>query len=411
MTRTAEPRSRVVPVILLALAGVLAWRVITLGMADHFARTDPARALEWRSQHPRALLTLADETAADPAQADQARALAQRAVRANPLNGRPYRVLGQLEADPAKQAALFGIASARAPRDPLSHTWLIDHHLREGRFAEAIAHADLLMRVQGRVAPDLHRLALGLAGSPEAYPLLADRLLTRPPWADAVLSQLVANAPQVETIWPLMDRLRQAPGGLSAKVLAAWLDRLTREERWGQAYLAWVSQLPPERLNGLGNLYNGGFEWEPGQGGFDWRLGRLAGAGIARTDGPGVTGQAALRVSFQGRRVPFAHVRQLLALPPGAYRLSGRARAESLLSERGLVWVLACAGARPQPLAQTAPLMGNRPWAPFEVDFVVPAQGCSGQWLTLVLPARIPAEQRISGTAWFDDMRISRNPG
>ena len=43
------------------------------------------------------------------------------------------------------------------------------------------------------------------------------------------------------------------------------------------------------------------------------------------------------------------------------------------------------------------------------LDFEVPA-GCEGQWLTLRLPARIPAEQRIGGRAWFDDLKIGRLP-
>jgi hypothetical protein len=409
MTPAANPWSRALPAIGLALVLLLAWRVVTLGMADHFAASDPARALEWRSDHPQALLRLAERTASDPAKAAETRELATKALRANPLDGRPYRLLGQTEADPGKAAALVGIAAARSPRDPVSQAWLIDHHLRGGRFDQAMAHADTLMRIQGRVAPEMHQLMMDFARAPEARGALAGQLLASPPWAADVLMGIVTQAPDVDAIWPLMDQLRQAPGGLARPVLAAWLDRLTREQRWGQAYLTWVSQLPPERLNGLGNLFNGGFEWEPGQGGFDWRFGRVAGVRIARADGPGVIGQAALKVSFTDRRVPFDHVRQLLALPPGSYRLSGRARAETLRTERGLVWTLACANARPPALAETAPLMGNRDWAPFEVDFVVPAEGCSGQWLTLRLPARIPAEQRIGGTAWFDDLRISRN--
>ena len=46
----------------------------------------------------------------------------------------------------------------------------------------------------------------------------------------------------------------------------------------------------------------------------------------------------ALRVAFEDRRVPFAHVRQLLALGPGRYTLSGRARPDNLRTDRGLVW-------------------------------------------------------------------------
>ena len=101
----------------------------------------------------------------------------------------------------------------------------------------------------------------------------------------------------------------------------------------------------------------------------------------------------------------FKHVRQLLALPPGKYHLSGRVRLDDLRSERGLVWTLTCTeGGR--VLAETEPMSGHRGWSPFGLDLVVPEQACGGQWLTLRIPARIPAEQLIGGAAWFDDLQI-----
>jgi hypothetical protein len=50
------------------------------------------------------------------------------------------------------------------------------------------------------------------------------------------------------------------------------------------------------------------------------------------------------------------------------------------------------------------------PWRETDAAFEIPATGCGGQWLALVLPARIPAEQRIGGRAWFDSIRIRREP-
>ena len=51
---------------------------------------------------------------------------------------------------------------------------------------------------------------------------------------------------------------------------------------------------------------------------------------------------------------------------------------------------------------------GSGPWRDFEASFQVPATDCGAQWLVLRLPARIPAEQRIGGRAWFDTLKISR---
>jgi hypothetical protein len=419
MTRSGQRALGAVVALVLLSAG---WRVVSLGMADHFALSDAGRALWWRGDHPEALVRRAEGLARGGAvgpegrptvgegEAGAAEAMARRGIRANPLDGRGYRVLGQVARDPDEAVALLGIAAARSPRDVASHVWLIDHYMKRGDLPAAIGHMDTLLRVQPGVMPTLLPVMVALAGDPAAQPALAERLLAAPPWGPGYLAHLIANVPDINAFGPLMERLRTTPGGLRPDVLAAWVDRLTREGRWGQAYLTWVSQLPPERLQGLGNVFNGGFEWEPAQGGFDWRLGKVAGARITRTAGSGVDGERALRVAFEDRRVPFSHVRQMLALPPGRYRLTGRARPENLRTDRGLAWTVACANPEATLLGETEPLRGHGDWRELSLDFEVPAEGCGGQWLALIVRARIPAEQRIGGVAWFDSMRIARNP-
>lgn len=400
--------------LLLALATgvliVLGARALTNSVADHYAISDPARALSWRSDHPEALYRQAQRLADDPAQAEAAADHARRALRANPLDGRSYRVLGTLAeaaGDREQAAKLFRIAAQRTPRDLLSQAWLLDYHLAEGDLPAAMQNVDLLLRVNPSLFPGMEPMLLSLAGAPAAHGALAERLATSPPWRGRLLQVVANKAPDAAAVAPLFERLRKAEGGLAPGELAPWLDRLGREGQWGQAYLLWVSQLPPERLAGLGNVFNGGFEWEPGQGGFDWRFGRVAGARIDRLPVGGAVDRLALRVAFEDRRVPFAHVRQLLALGPGRYTLAGQARPDNLRTERGLVWTLSCASGG-KPLGETLPLRGSGPWRAFEVDFEVPAQGCAAQWLVLRLPARIPAEQRIGGRAWFDALKISR---
>jgi tetratricopeptide (TPR) repeat protein len=407
-----RPRARLVLAVV-ALGGVLVlgWQALSLGLADHYAATDPGRALAWHSQHPEALLRRAEQLASDPAQAAAAEAHARRALVANPLDGRAYRVLGQL-ADAAgdidRAAGLYGLAADRSPQDLRARAWLLDHALASQDAAGAVDHLDALLRLNPNLLPRMLPVLNGLASTPPALEPLLARLARQPPWRTGMLVQLAQHAEDAGAVAPLFERLRSASGGLAPPELAAWLDRLAKDGQWGPAYLIWASQLDGERQRSLGNVFNGGFEWEPGQGGFDWRFGRIAGARIARLGGEGVTGRVALRVAFEDQRVRFKHVRQLLALAPGRYRLQGRARPDKLRSERGLVWSVACADGEAPVLAETLPLRGNGPWREFEVAFEVPEQGCGGQWLALVLPARIPAEQRIVGRAWFDDMKIIR---
>jgi hypothetical protein len=85
--------------------------------------------------------------------------------------------------------------------------------------------------------------------------------------------------------------------------------------------------------------------------------------------------------------------------------LTGRVRLDDLRSERGLVWRLECVGGGGL-LGESEAFSGRREWTSFEVPFVVPVGKCGGQRLSLQLPARVPAESRIGGVAWFDDLRI-----
>lgn len=67
--------------------------------------------------------------------------------------------------------------------------------------------------------------------------------------------------------------------------------------------------------------------------------------------------------------------------------------------------MLSCMGGA-QPIGQSELLLGSTDWRPISAHFEVPAEKCGGQLLTLILEARIAAEQQVAGEAWFDDLQI-----
>lgn len=403
----ANRRHGLVSLLALALLGWVAWRVFSLGMADRLADIDPGIALGWRPQHAQALLGAAQDAARDKSEPTRAAALARKALRANPLLGLPYRVLAELAATPAEAEGLYAQAAARAPRDIPSLGWLADRALVAGKYSDALQLVDQILRVQPELMGRLFPALATIAAVPAAQPAMAALLRKSPPWRAEFLIGLARQAPDFAHTAGVIALLRKPGMGLTEAELAAWIDRLASEKQWGAAYVIWVNQLPPEKRRIIGNVYNGGFEATPTHAGFDWRFERVPGAHVDLAASDGIGGAQALRVAFEPRRVPFRHVRQLMALPPGHYSLEGRVRLDGLQTERGLVWTVACAESGKE-LANTEPLSGSRPWRPFRVDFVVPNSSCGGQWLTLRVPARIPAEQRIGGTAWFDDLRVAR---
>lgn len=395
---------------LLALAWI-AWRVLSLGQADALADRNPDAALAWRGNQGDALLNQAESrlAAKDLAGADTS---AREALLADPMDGVAYRLLADVaraRGQPAEALQRYELAAQRAPRDLPSHGWLAAHYLQAGDYARLLAHIDALLRVEPELSRQIYPDLVRIAAMPPAQPSLLHVLQRQPPWRSGFVTLLAQTVPDARSIAPLMEQLRHGTHSLADNELAAWLDRLIRDRQWGAAYLTWVAQLPREKQHAIGNVFNGGFDWEPSNSGFGWRFDRVAGAHVDRAETPGAGNTYALRIAFDNQRVPFSHVRQMLALTPGHYRLDGRARLDSLDTELGLVWQLTCAESNRQ-LASTSPFLGNSPWHPFSIEFTVPDDGCGGQWLRLVLPARIPAEQRIGGVAWFDDLKISRSP-
>jgi hypothetical protein len=69
-------------VLMIAVFGILAWRVLSLGLADYLARDKPEQALFWRSSHPEALFRMAEISVSRKQWAD-ARMYGLKALKAN----------------------------------------------------------------------------------------------------------------------------------------------------------------------------------------------------------------------------------------------------------------------------------------------------------------------------------------
>lgn len=395
-----------VPIPLAAAAFVLC-RLI---LADSMAQEHPDKALQWwpwhaeaHARHSKALLV------SDGSEAE-IEALARGLLSSSPYAGSAYSALAAVAARRGEQhsaAALYRVAARRTPRDRVPHVWLVDHAASVNDFPALVFHVDQLLRLSPSQSASLMPTLASLIANPASRKVLVDFIGGQaPPWRLRFLTGLAAPAQPLQLTYPVFDALRKASVPLTAQERQVWSQRLIREGMVVQAHLLWVEGLPPERREVVGNVYDGGFELSPDNAGFGWHFGRIPGAIIRQQGGNGVEGRQALVVEFQHRNVPFQHVRQTLALPAGNYLLSGQVRLDDLRTDRGLVWLLRCAGGR--ELARTGPFSGRSSWREFEVGFTVPEEGCAAQQLTLTLPARVKREQWIGGRAWFDAMGIRR---
>jgi len=455
--------------LLAGLGAVLTWLVLLHSLAAYLAQTDPELALTINASQPAALVRLAESrlnpkepeaapaapdrtaskendgrlgefatapandeglkerqrsevTAADPetgeaatqpknepAARDRIRALAERAVMLDPLNARALRLLGQMaEAEGAEVAPLMEAAARRSLRETMAIDFMMRRSFAAGDYVGALDHADTILRTAPRLARFVVPILAHMAETPEARPLLQQRLAADPPWRATVLSALPGAITDAHTLLDLLLSLRETAAPPTAADLRGYINVLIRHGYFELAYYAWLQFLPPEQLASAGLLFNGNFEHTPTGLPFDWQIARGSGATIQV--GPAVdleTGRA-LQIELGQGRVDFGHVQQTVLLAPGNYRFEGRYRGE-LAGRRGLVWRLACAGKPGALLAQTPMILGPAPsWRPFEVSFTVPESDCRAQQLRLTHDARSASEKFISGTMWIADLRIAR---
>jgi tetratricopeptide (TPR) repeat protein len=395
--------------LLFGMAAVLAWRVLSLGMADHRAVDNPEKALFWRAGHPEALFRMAEKYAAEK-KWSQANAYALKAVKSNRLDGRALRVMAQVaehEGDEKRAAELFNKAVALSPRDLPSHAWLLEYALRNRQAKPAAVHLDALLRVAPELMNVLLPQAVALAVNPAAQDAMLAQLALNPPWRRHLLKALATSGFPSEQIVPVFIKLN-ALSTLEPGDYLPLIDRLNKENRSAQAYLTWANLIPDKQRKYLGNVFDGGFELpiEEQIGAFGWLVRPLDGAQMQLLSTQGTLGENSFYLEFEGRRTPFAHLSQMLALPPGQWQLSFRAKADRLDSSRGLVWRIVCQS-NGKTLTESEPMQGNFNWREFNHPFTIP-EDCSGQSLVLMIPARIPAETLINGSIWLDDVKIQR---
>lgn len=393
------PRVLVVMVALCAL-----WLVLIRGYADYLARPLPARALALDRNQPEALVRTA-ESALREGKVDQAEAYARQALRRHPLEGRALRILGataELRGDRASARALMAAAAASTPRDSATQFWLAINALADRDLETALIKLDRLVRFEPELQNDVFPILATVATNPVGAPAIARFLAAEAPWRARFTEGLIRQAFAVDDLTRLFRMIEQAGGQLSPSEVDQLAQRLWASGDWRRLRVMLAREPGAEATPAL--VQDGGFDGIGRGPFFGWAVRRVPGADTWIGAGSG-DGRSALHVSFHDRRVAYAHVQQALLLDPGRYSLRAQARLANLRTARGLRWVLNCAGGG-KPIGQSELLLGSTDWRPVSAHFEVPARNCGGQLLTLMLEARIAAEQQVAGDAWFDDLQI-----
>lgn len=334
-------------------------------------------------------------------------------LRANPAEVAALLVLAQereARGDVEGATRAYESAARLAPLDRDTLAMSAGFFLRQKRVPQALSQLDLLVENYGEHDKAFPVFAQLLAAREPGMQAIAAR---NPAWLGAFIVDGCRRGTDPLLLAPLLQK-RAASGRAQPAEVECVSSKLRAAGRWDVAYQAWLNTLPSARLADVGFVFNGGFEHASSELGFDWRpaRGTERELGSAATFSPasGAAGKRALRVAYTGKRQARPAIEEYMTAPPGRYELSGLARMEQLTSVRGLQWTVRCMrGEAPgKVLASTERFLGGGEWRRFSVPVVIPPD-CPGQVLQLVPVGLDEGTTYVAGTAWFDDLRLSRS--
>lgn len=342
---------------------------------------------------------------------DQVRAWIELALIEDPLNARALSSLGQLAhaaGDEATAEKFFQTAAQRSIRERVAIYWLMLKSYQKRDYAAAMKHADTLLRTRTQAADEVLPLLVQFAETRDASADLKAMVLANPPWRSSLLLALSQRATDPRTTLDLLLAMKGTSTPPHPRDLRYYVESLVARKQYELAYYAWLEYLPPEQLASAGFLFNGGFQLTPSGVPFDWMIGQGVGATADVVDDPERDGQRALLIEFGYGRVELPEVQQMTMLAPGTYQFKASHKGE-LVGKRGLVWRVACTDPPEPVIGETAMAIGSIPkWRETAFAFTVPAKNCRTQRVQLILDARMPSEQLVSGSVWYDDLRITR---
>jgi len=233
-----------------------------------------------------------------------------------------------------------------------------------------------------------------------------------PAWWEAFFVYAADNTSRIETLDILYNSRQKSSVPLTENERTIYVNRLKKAGLWSEAFLAWLNGLGPAGLRYIGQPYNGSFEASLSQSGFGWNVVKSSGA-IVETDHTfGNKEGRALHLVFQGEQSSFKHFFQTLFLAPSQYRLSGRARPDSLITTGGLRWRMRCISDKNNKvkefIGESERFLGVGQWRSFNFEFEVPAEGCKGQLLRLEAVGKNKTDYILTGEIWFDSIAIER---
>jgi tetratricopeptide (TPR) repeat protein len=224
--------------------------------------------------------------------------------------------------------------------------------------------------------------------------------------ANAWLIHLMKNADPavVRDTWHWM----QAKGFTDDVGVAGLTRYLFAKKRFSAAGEDWAAHFAA-RHDGFPaqtRVFNGGFEYGPTNGEFDWRDDGFKDVKVSRDETQHHDGKYSMLFEFTGNDNPdFHHFGQTVFLPQGRYKLEGYLRTAAITGAEGLR--LRVAGFQNASIfAETEALTGTNDWTPLSVTFDTPAASPLVE-IQLVRRHALRIDNQLTGRVWLDSVSLT----
>ncbi len=225
-------------------------------------------------------------------------------------------------------------------------------------------------------------------------------LLGRQQWADA------------QTVW---ERISTGPQKFAAEEARPYLDHLIYTmRRPDEAYQVWSELLkkglirPTEDEASPNLVFNGHFEEEPLNSGFDWRIMGVEGIFAGLDETTYRSAGHSLLIQFSGKdNVDYRNVFQFVKVLPGhSYRLAWFIKTEAITTDSGpRMEVRDAYDPRALDKFSESVIGTSETWSAFNMDFKTGPK----TELIVVAVARLPSaklDNQIAGKVWVDDVSL-----
>lgn len=302
-------------------------------------------------------------------------------------------------------------ATELAPSRPV-YAWEAGlNYVTTGRPTEALVYLRQFVKLQPQHATEAFELLFRQYGDPD---LLWNGLANSSRDVAvqlACLDYLSANG-AVDLAVKHWTEIAATRPDISLEKATPYLEKLLKANRYREAQTVWdylesSGAIRHTKSDHNELIFNGGFEQEPTNVGFDWRHGKQPFIALSFGDRISYSGARALRVDFTApQNLEYEPLSQLIPVSPGqAYVLTAYARAEDITSDSGPCLRVVDPRCPTCLDTTTERLIGTSTWRRLQLQFTT-SPTTEIVRVSLWRPRSRSFPMQISGRFWLDDVSL-----